>query len=244
MRAPGPVIRDPVKSAASWVAEIRRTLRSGASKSHAQTIQRFFKEPVKVYGWRTPTLRKLAPALRRRMTATGGVQLLVAVAGKLFAAPTVEESALGVILLERAVGKFGDREFRQLERWIGRIRDWAACDGLSIALLWPLVEADARRLARVFAWAQSRNQWSRRAAAVSLVPAARRGLYTREIFQLSDRLLLDHHYIVQKGVGWLLKETSKVKPRQVIAYLRRVRGRIPPLTRRIASEKLPKQRSR
>ncbi len=140
--------------------------------------------------------------------------------------------------------KFGDVEFRRLERWIGRIRDWSACDGLCIGLRGPLVEADSRRLVRVFSWIapsrpKSKRHWYRRAAAVSLVPAARRGLYTREIFWLSDRILTEEHHLVQKAVGRLLKETSKVKPKEVSDYLMRVRDHIPSLTLRTALEKLP-----
>jgi 3-methyladenine DNA glycosylase AlkD len=46
--------------------------------------------------------------------------------------------------------------------------------------------------------------------------------------------------MVQKGVGWLLKEASRTHPVEVRAHLQRWRTRAPALVLRIASEKLPK----
>lgn len=144
-----------------------------------------------------------------------------------------------MILLERSVREFGEAEFRRLERWLAWIRNWGGCDSLAGALLGGMIAADARRLARVFRWAKSKNRWYRRTAAVALVPAARQGIYTQEILRLADRLLPDEDDMVQKGVGWLLKECSKTRRKEVATYLMQVRSRAPRLTLRIACEKLP-----
>ena len=225
------------------VRATRRELRSKASPEFARQVQRFFKEPVRAYGWRTAEVRKLAGRLRREILATGDSDLLLAVAEKLFAGPTLEEAVLGVALLQRSVCQFGSTEFRRLERWLPRIRNWAACDGFCTSLLGPMIAADPGRLGSVFRWAKSKNRWHRRAAAVSLVPAARRGMYTQQTLRLSDRLLQDDDDMVQKAVGWLLKEAGQVRRQPVVSYLLRVRGRAPRLILRIACEKLP-QRTR
>jgi 3-methyladenine DNA glycosylase AlkD len=46
--------------------------------------------------------------------------------------------------------------------------------------------------------------------------------------------------MVQKGVGWMLKEASKRHPEEVRTYLLRWREKSPALILRYASEKLPK----
>lgn len=136
--------------------------------------------------------------------------------------------------------RFGEAEFRRLERWLPRVTNWAACDALCCTLLGPLVAADAHRLRHVFCWATSKNHWDRRAAAVALVPAARKGLYLREVLRLSERLLADEEYMVQKAVGWLLKEAGEARPREVVGFLLRVRRKAPRLVLRTASERLPR----
>ena len=221
------------------VAEIRSTLRRGGSSAHARRIQRFFTEPVQAYGWRTPAVRRLAGDLRREMVARGEAELLLPLAEHLFRGSRVEEQTLAVILLERGVGKSEGREFRRLERWLRWVRDWSSCDALSVVLLGRLILTQPQRLPRVFVWARSRNRWRRRAALVSLVPAARKGLYIREILRLADGLLGDEDIMVQKGWGWLLKEATKYKKKEVVTYLFRVRGRAPRLPLRTACEKLP-----
>lgn len=228
-----------MKRPASVVREVRRELKRKGSPAYARRLQMFFKSPVPAYGWRTARVRKLAQRLRRELTKSGGDKLLFAVAEKLFAAPTLEEQSLGVLLLERVVRRSGAGEFRRLERWLPRIRNWAACDGLCTALLGPLLLADPRLAASVHRWARSANLWERRAAAVALVPAARRGKYLKEIFRVSNTLLRDQEYMVQKGVGWLLRESAKVRRPEVVTYLLRVRERAPRRVLRIACETLP-----
>ena len=228
-----------MKRADDLVRSTRRELRSKASPAFARQMQRFFKEPVRAYGWRTAEVRKLAGRLRREILATGDSDLLLDVAAKLFAGPTLEEAVLGVALLQRSVHRFGSAGFPRLERWLPHIRNWAACDLFCTALLGRMLAAHPGRVGRVFHWAKSRNRWCRRSAAVSLVPAARRGVYTEQILRLSDQLLEDDDDMVRKAVGWLLKEAGQVRRQPVVAYLQRVRQRAPRLTLRIACEKLP-----
>jgi len=49
----------------------------------------------------------------------------------------------------------------------------------------------------------------RRDAAVTLILPARKGNFLSEVFEISDLLLKDQDYLVQKGYSWMLKETSK-----------------------------------
>jgi 3-methyladenine DNA glycosylase AlkD len=101
------------------------------------------------------------------------------------------------------------------------------------------VERDPGALERLRGWATSPNRWRRRAAAVSLVPAARRGAMLHKALGLADLLMEDRDDMVQKGVGWMLKEASKPHPREVREYLLAWRDRASALVLRYASEKLP-----
>ncbi len=229
------------------VRQIRRELERKASPSFARSVQRFFKGEVKTYGWRTEALRKLAALHRTTILEEGSEQLLKEVAEKLFAGNTVEEATLGVVLLERSVKKYGPREFRRLEMWLPAVREWSGCDALCCALLGPLVVAHPELLKRIPRWAKLHYLWHRRAAAVALVPAARRGLYTKELLALAGKLLGDQEHMVQKGVGWLLREAGKNRATQskVVKWLLGVRKRAPRKLLRIACETLPeRQRNR
>ena len=52
-------------------------------------------------------------------------------------------------------------------------------------------------------------------------------------------LLTSDDDMVQKGLGWLLREAAKANPRQTVDYLMTIRGRTPRLVLRTACETLP-----
>ena len=85
---------------------------------------------------------------------------------------------------------------------------------------------------------RSKNRWKRRSAAVSLIQEAKQGRNPATIFAICDLLLRDADDMVQKGVGWLLKETYPRRPREVLDFLDGWRARAPRLVLRLAAEKM------
>jgi 3-methyladenine DNA glycosylase AlkD len=222
-----------------FVDQILRDLHAGKSEARAASIQRFFKEPVPSLGWRTDALRRLARSYRKEI---GDHAVLLDVAEILFKKSQPHESkTVGVLLLEPLAEKFGDLEFRRFEKWLPHIASWDACDGLCLYLIAPLVAAEPRRARVVFRWAKSSNRWERRGAAVSMVHCARRAIGFQEIFKLCDCLIEDTDDMVQKGVGWVLREVGKKSPARATPYLMKVRHCAPRLVLRTACEKLSVQ---
>ena len=218
---------------------VDQLLRRRASPSIARRMQRFFQEPVEAYGWRTDDVRRLARQIRRELVAAGEAELLLPLTEKLFSLHKSEHWSLGVFLLEGRTQRLGEAGFRRLEAWLPRLRNWSDCDAISTYLLGPMIVAEPSRAGRVFRWARSRSRWQRRAAAASLVPPARRRLCDREILRLAELLLEDEDDMVQKGVGWLLREAGKARHPGVVGFLLRVKRRAPRLVLRTACEKLP-----
>jgi 3-methyladenine DNA glycosylase AlkD len=215
---------------------IRTILRERGSAEHAKGVQWFFKEEVQSRGWYTAALRRFAFSQCREIDSP---QFLLAVADRLFTGEILDEKNVAVMLLERPVANFGDSEFKLLERWLDRVTSWADHDALVHYLLGPLIAGDRKRSARVFTWAKSRNRWRRRAAAVALIRAARQKKYFDEIVRVTDMLLDDADDMVQKGLGWLLRESAKFNPQETVLLLLKIRDRAPRLVLRTACETLP-----
>jgi 3-methyladenine DNA glycosylase AlkD len=174
-----------------------------------------------------------------------GLDFLIEVADQLFSGTVLEEKIAAVFLLEKLDAEFGDREFKLFESWLDRISSWADHDGLVHYLISPMVAAKAARAKEVFRWAKSPNRWVRRAACVALIRGARAKMFLPEIQTLSDSLLGDQDDMVQKGLGWLLRETAKYDARSTVPYLMKIRGRAPRLVLRTACKTLsPGARSR
>jgi len=222
-------------------AHIRRVLKDGGSASHSAGVQWFFKEEIKSRGWYAAELRKVAVRFRRTLLKETGLPFLLKVADKLFSGRMLEEKVFAVFLLEKLTDDFGDAQFRLFESWLSRISSWADHDGLVHYLISPLVAADPARVRHVFRWAKSRNRWHRRAACVALIRGARAKMFFPEIKRLSNQLLADQDDMVQKGLGWLLRETAKFDPQRTVPYLMTIRVRAPRLVLRTACETLRPQ---
>jgi len=220
-------------------AEIRHLLRKGGSADHAAGVQWFFKDEIKSHGWYTAKLRSEAVRFRRSIRKEFGLDFLLQVADELFSGRVLEEKIFAVFLLEKLTDEFGDAEFRMFESWLSRISSWADHDGLVHYLIAPMVATKPERTARVFRWAKSRDRWHRRAACVALIQGTRKKMFFPEIKRLSNLLLSDEDDMVQKGLGWLLRETAKADAKRTVPYLMSIRERAPRLVLRTACETLP-----
>lgn len=220
-------------------AQIRTALRDGGSAEHASGVQWFFKEEIQSHGWYTADLRRAVRGCRREILKTHDLDFLVAVADELFIGSNLEEKVAAVFLLEKMDGQFGEREFRLFESWLERISSWADHDGLVHYLIGPMVVAKPARVRNVFRWAKSRNRWLRRAACVALIQGTRQKKFFPQIKQLSSILLTDQDDMVQKGLGWLLRETAKYDAKRTVPFLMTIRERAPRLVLRTACETLP-----
>jgi 3-methyladenine DNA glycosylase AlkD len=226
-------------SPASIAAEIRCLLGNEGSVEHAKSVQWFFKDEIKSHGWYTAKLRSVAVRFRQGIREEFGLDFLVQVADKLFAGRVLEEKIFAVFLLEKLTEAFGDAEFRLFESWLPRISSWADHDGLVHDLIAPMVAAKPARTGGVFRWAKSPERWHRRAACVALIRGTRRTMFFPEIKRLSNLLLSDEDDMVQKGLGWLLRETAKADAKRTVPYLISIRERAPRLVLRTACETLP-----
>ncbi len=147
--------------------------------------------------------------------------------------------ALVCYLYRRFARQCGAREFKVFTRWLDRYVDnWGHTDGLSLWLLGASIANDPSLIDQLDAWTKSKNRWKRRAAAVAMVPSAKRGLHTREILRIAAPLVPDGDDMVQKGVGWLLKETYPKRPREVVRFLEPWRGKASRVVLRYAAEKM------
>jgi 3-methyladenine DNA glycosylase AlkD len=226
-------------SASRAADEIRRLLKTGGTAEHAAGVQWFFKEEIKSHGWYTADLRRAAVKCRRQIIEEFGLFFLLQVADQLFSGRNLEEKIFAVFLLENLTAEFGDSEFRLFESWLARISSWADHDGLVHYLISPMVAAKPARAKSSFRWAKSRDRWHRRAACVALIRGARQKMFFPEIKRMTAILLADEDDMVQKGLGWLLREMAKFDAKRAVPFLMSIRERAPRLVLRTACETLP-----
>jgi len=222
------------------LAEVHAEFRRLADPDVRIALDRFMKPDQRApsYGIAAPDIKRVAQDAYRRVKAWP-VADRDRFCEELWKGGTNEEGALVCYVYRRFAKQCGAGEFRMFTRWLDRyVANWGMTDGLSLWLLGASIANDPALIASLHSWTRSRNRWKRRAAAVSLVPSARRGLHSKDIFRIATPLIPDEDDMVQKGVGWLLKETYPKKPAEVVRFLLPLREKTSRLVLRYAAEKM------
>lgn len=135
---------------------------------------------------------------------------------------------------------YDEEDFVRFERWVETyVDDWSSCDDLCTHPLGYIVWKFPEKIHYLYKWTSSKNLWMRRASAVSLIYSVRKNENTGEAFKIADLLLTDTEDLVQKGYGWLLKETTKHREEQVFEYVMKKKKQMPRTALRYAIEKMP-----
>jgi 3-methyladenine DNA glycosylase AlkD len=217
--------------------EIVAEAHSHYSADGAEKAKRYFREPIQSWGLTMGMCQEIATKYYPRVR--GNLPLALEVSGDLHAHGVMEVAIIGANLMRRMKGKLEPEHFDVFDGWVGTLTNWATTDTLCTGIIFVTVQMEPSLAGRLLEWTDSDNRWRRRAAAVSLVPIARRGEMLDVAFRIADRLMEDRDDMVQKGVGWLLKEASKKHPGEIHDYLVKWRPKTTGLVLRYASEKLP-----
>lgn len=243
MQAP---LENSLQSVGIIEARIRKSLTEKSDKARAIEGKRFFKEPVRLIGVAVPECRKTSSEIWNEFEPGKGEAIQLAerlLGGK----NSWEAGVVALTLLYKTRQEWGLDMFGVFSSWLlekGLISNWAHCDEFSNHSIGFLAEKFPNEAGRfLHALSESENRWARRASIVSLVIPAKKGKLERLIFSISEKVLLDKDDLVQKGVGWTLKELAKKRKKDVIAFL--LARKTSRLVCRIAFEKFPpKERHR
>ncbi len=222
------------------VASIRSDLRAASDAKTRDSFQRFFKEPVKCHGVKTGLVGKIAKKYWQEVKGKSKAEIFE-LCEELFRSDYTEEAFVVSFWGSKFKPFVEPEDLETFEGWIDRyINNWAKCDGFCNHTAGDLIEKYPGKVSVLKKWAKSDNRWLRRAAAVTLIVPAKRGEFLEEAFEISDILLTDEDDMVQKGYGWLLKEESRKRQKEVFDYVMRNKAKMPRTALRYAIELMPK----
>ena len=234
---------DASSSPTKAAAESRRALKRLARPAGDFDARRYFRGEVdlRFYNVSTRAMRGLARSIHAANRHEWSIDDAMAFATILIQDRFLEVKSLGIEVVARYRRDFAPRLLPGWKRWLARNHsaNWATTDAISCYLIGPLLARHARLAGRMRVWARHRNMWVRRAAAVSLIPSVRAGRAIAEAYVVARRLHPDSHDLIQKAVGWLLRETGKTDSKRLERYLRAKGPSIPRTTVRYAIERFP-----
>lgn len=230
-------MRRPTRASVS--AELRRLRRPAGAFDAA----RYFRgdHGLRFYNAGTTSVRALARdiylANRDRWTVDDAMRF----ADALLRDPYLETKSVGIEVVAGFRKSFTPRLLAAWKRWLASnlAANWATTDQICGVLIGPLLAGHERLIPRMRSWATHRNMWVRRASAVALIPAIRRGIGLDPAYAVASTLETDGEDLIQKAVGWMLREAGKQDPARLERHLRATGAAIPRTTLRYAIERYP-----
>lgn len=222
--------------------EVRRKLREKANEKDRLSGERFFREEIKLYGMKAREVIQIAKAYNPELKNMSKKEIF-ALCDDLWESGYFEEAAMACEWAYAQRRRFEPADFLLFEKWVTQnVSNWAACDTLCNHTIGSFLEMYPGYLEELKRWACSGNRWVRRAAAVSLIVPARKGLFLPTVFEIALMLLTDKDDMVQKGYGWMLKVASQSGPdtqTAVFDFIMENKKVMPRTALRYAIEKMP-----
>lgn len=224
-------------------ARVSAALRRLSRPSGTFDVARYFRgdHGLRFYNVGAANVRALARAIHIAHRESWSIDDAMALADELLNDPFLETKAVGIDVVARFRREFHPRLLPRWKRWLARnlAANWATTDALCGMLIGPLLTSNADLLPQMLAWTRHRNLWVRRASAVALIPAIRRGLGVDEAYATAAALRADREDLIQKAVGWMLRDSGRQDPRRLEQYLRAAGPATPRTTLRYAIEHFP-----
>ncbi len=219
--------------------QVRQELIKSVDEKTQSTAQNFFKEAIKAFGVKVPVVNKIGKDFFSKIKDNSKSEIF-ALCEELWKSGYLEESFIACRWSYALHKKYEAKDFETFERWVENyVNNWASCDTLCNHTVGEFIEMYPEYISRLKGAATSGNRWMRRAAAVTLIVPARKGLFLDEIFQIATTLLHDQDDLVRKGYGWMLKAASEAHRKEVFDFVMKHKAAMPRTALRYAVEKMP-----
>jgi 3-methyladenine DNA glycosylase AlkD len=125
-----------------------------------------------------------------------------------------------------------------------RINNWDLVDASAPYIIGAHLLDHPRKQSLLRKLVKSKNLWERRIAILATFAFLRNG-ETGPTFQIAELLLTDKHDLIQKAVGWALREAGKLAQPELLRFLQQHYAALPRTSLRYAIERFtPAERAR
>lgn len=219
--------------------KIRESLIALSDEKTKAVSAHFFKEAVNVYGVKSTEVKRVAKESFKSCIGITKEQAFE-ICDSLWQSGVMEESFIACEWSCRFNKEYLPDDFARFEKWITNyVSNWASCDTLCNHTVGDFVMLYPEYIAKLKEFTKSENRWVRRAAAVTLIIPARKGLFLADILEIATTLLADSDDLVQKGYGWMLKAASEAHRDEIYHFVLKHRATMPRTALRYAIEKMP-----
>ena len=220
-----------MRDVSELAGEITEQLAAIGTPERAASERRYLKSELEFLGATVWQIRRVVAAFDRSLTlGRAGVLALVE---DLWRLPVHERRMAAVVLLERHVRDLEVADMALVERLIRASRTWALSDGLATHVIGPLLVRDPEAAdAWLDRWADDDDFWIRRTSLLAEIEPLRNGAPLERFARHADAMLEEREFFIRKAIGWVLREVSKGRPEEVVAFIAPRTGRASGVTMR------------
>lgn len=222
------------------IQELRKDIQSIASPEKAKTNAWFFKTGPGEYGEGDQFVGLTVP--QQRMLAKKYATVSFEEITELLSSLIHEERLIALFILVARFQKADKAEKKQIYDFYMShteyINNWDLVDSSADKIVgaWSIINNDWSILKTL---AQSKSLWERRIAMIGTYQYIKNGVYEPTLI-IAEKLLLDNHDLIQKSVGWMLREMGKKCGQEVEeSFLQRHYTKMGRTALRYAIEKFP-----
>lgn len=203
-------------------------LKKHTDKEGVEIAKRYHKyDGYESYGLLTPVLRNLLKQYKKDIQALNCKDAL-SLAQRFFSSYIEEQVLAGNYVLQLKIDCLTPVKFSYLDKALDHFHSWSQVDDFCVEggkVLQPLLlKYPKETLALLKKWNGSNNMWKRRASVVVFTrKVGESGKFTKEGLELCENLIWDKEDLVQKAVGWALKDMMRGNKQRVLDYVKQIR---------------------
>ncbi len=200
------------------VSDIRKRLQGAGRKDQADKLKRAYGDDLPCYGVTLVDVHNIGMEFVRRLRSPG-FPLSVAIAEELYKSRNLEEGLIGAQLVGAMARHIGGSDFDRFEVWGGWLSNPLSADALAVQCISRAMAGRPSIAGKLVGWAKSDVPWRRVAAVSSFSPLVREGRFMTDALTVAEELMTDEHEDVQKAVGTMLMEMTRLKSPRVVEFL-------------------------
>ena len=185
----------------------------------------------KTFGIKAPVLDGILKKYKKEIKMLTGKEGL-ALAGMFYKTGVEEMILSGNYVLENKMDSINKTCLPFFDKALDSFCSWSTTDDFCIDVLQPVLFKYPNETLRLLKkWNKSKSMWKRRASVTAFVrKVGESGNYTEEALAFCENLIWAKEDLVQKGVGWCLKDVMRGDQKKVFKYVKDLRKRGVPST--------------
>ena len=220
---------------------IRQFCKANIDEATIKKYSRYFKEGYNAYGLGREKYETQRDKWLTEWKEEFSFEDYLKLGDILIATGKYEEASYAVSFIANQKKQLKPEHFKHLSEWLEKgVRNWAHTDILCGWLLSHFIRTNMIKIDALTAWRKSDSKWKRRAVPVTLIDVLKTNTSLKQMLALIDPLMSDKEEMVQKGLGWFLREAWKRYPQEVEDFLLKWKDTCGRIIIQYATEKMDK----